>query len=362
MVRVSDGQDDTIARRLRIQAEWCGRLGSPLYESLLMRCAADVEADGPVGRVLAEPSADAWGGGGGTLGGEAIALRLMGAAHRMVLRGDAPALALFYPSVGGKPDPDGAWEAFRDLAEEHPEALGAEIPQPVQTNEVRRSAALAGGFMTLARDVGLPLRLLEVGASAGLNLRFDRYRFEAGEVAWGNPHSPVKIRAAWESGRPPVDQAVDVAERRGCDPSPVDPTTPDGRLLLLSFVWPDQLDRLTVLRGALDLAEEVAAPVDRADGESWVAAQLAEPAPRAATVVYHSVVMPYLDHEARVRFEAVVTEAGERATGAAPLAWLRMEPGGEQAELRLTTWPGGEERLLAACGFQGRPVHWLADR
>ena len=57
--------EDTIARRLRIQAEWCGRLGSPLYESLLMRCAADVEADGPVGRLLAEPSADAWGGSGG---------------------------------------------------------------------------------------------------------------------------------------------------------------------------------------------------------------------------------------------------------------------------------------------------------
>jgi hypothetical protein len=78
--------------------------------------------------------------------------------------------------------------------------------------------------------------------------------------------------------------------------------------------------------------------------------------------VFHSVVMPYLSHEGRQSFEAVVRQAGERAAAEAPLAWLRMEPGGEQAELRLTTWPGGDERLLAACGFQGRPVHWLDDR
>jgi hypothetical protein len=286
----------------------------------------------------------------------------MGAAHRLVLRGDAPSLARFYPSVGGAADADGAWEAFRELAEEQPEALGEEIPRPVQTNEVRRSAALAGGFMTLARDLGLPLRLLEVGASAGLNLRFDRYRYESGDLAWGEPYSPVRLRDAWTTGRPPVDQGVDVAERRGCDPNPVDPTSPGGRLTLLSFVWPDQLDRLAVLRGALEVAEEVPVALDRAEGETWLAGQLAEPAPRRATVVFHSVVMPYLSHEGRQSFEAVVREAGERASAEAPLAWLRMEPGGEQAELRLTTWPGGEERLLAACGFQGRPVHWVEDR
>ena len=216
--------------------------------------------------------------------------------------------------------------------------------------------------MTLARDIGLPLRLLEVGASAGLNLRFDRYRYEAGDLAWGEPYSPVRLREAWASGRPPVEHAVDMVERRGCDPMPVDPSTADGRLLLLSFVWPDQLDRLSVLRGALGVAEHVPVRVDRAEGETWLAEQLAEPRPGVATVVFHSVVMPYLSDEGRARFEAVVAEAGARATEDAPLAWLRMEPGGEQAELRLTTWPGGEERLLAACGFQGRPVHWLADR
>jgi len=52
--------------------------------------------------------------------------------------------------------------------------------------------------------------------------------------------------------------------------------------------------------------------------------------------------------------------AGDAANKAAPLAWLRMEPGGEQAEVRLTTWPGGEERILATTSFHGRDIRWLA--
>jgi hypothetical protein len=43
-----------------------------------------------------------------------------------------------------------------------------------------------------------------------------------------------------------------------------------------------------------------------------------------------------------------------------PLAWLRLEPGEEMAELRLTIWPGGNETLLAKSGYHGRPVTWLA--
>ena len=71
-------------------------------------------------------------------------------------------------------------------------------------------------------------------------------------------------------------------------------------------------------------------------------------------------VMQYLSAADRRRVASVLAEAGGRATGRAPLAWLRMEPGGEQAEVRLTLWPGGSERLIASAGFHGRPVRWLA--
>jgi hypothetical protein len=58
----------------------------------------------------------------------------------------------------------------------------------------------------------------------------------------------------------------------------------------------------------------------------------------------------------------VLEAAGARATRAAPVAWLRLEPAeaGTPTELRLTLWPGGEEQLLATAGFHLGPVHWRA--
>jgi hypothetical protein len=66
--------------------------------------------------------------------------------------------------------------------------------------------------------------------------------------------------------------------------------------------------------------------------------------------------MQYVDPAERDRVAAVLEKAGARASAAAPLARLALEPGGELADLRLTVWPGGEERLLAQAGYHGEPV------
>ncbi len=110
---------------------------------------------------------------------------------------------------------------------------------------------------------------------------------------------------------------------------------------------------------ALDAAAAVPAPVDRVPAAAWIAERLAEPGDGVATVVFHSIVMQYLSDEERAAFEATVEEAGRAATEAAPLAWLRMEAAGNHADVRLTTWPGGEERHLARAGYHGTPVELL---
>lgn len=69
--------------------------------------------------------------------------------------------------------------------------------------------------------------------------------------------------------------------------------------------------------------------------------------------------MQYLPAAERQRFEDLMLSAGGRATAAAPLAWLRMEPAGERVEVRLTCWPGGSEQLLARVGYHGSPVRLL---
>jgi hypothetical protein len=289
-------------------------------------------------------------------GPSALALRLMGGVHRLVLRGEAPELATHYPSVGGVPgDP---WPAFLATLRAHAGELRALLRRPVQTNEVARCAALLGGFLEVTRLTRLPLRLLEVGASAGLNLRFDCYRYELGGAGWGPEDSPVLLRTGLR-GHPPLHVQVSVASRAGCDASPVDPRTEDGRITLQSYVWPDQLERLDRLRAALSVAAEVEAPVDRAGAADWVESRLGADREGRATVVFHSIVMQYLDVDERERFERSLCDTGAAAAPTAPLAWLRMEPAGEHTEVRLTLWPGGEERVLARAGYHGDPVEWL---
>jgi hypothetical protein len=336
MVEAAERVDRGFASLLRTQAGHCARLGSPLYAGLLERAAEDVEAGGPVARVLR--------GHEGDPPSSMLALRLLGAVHRRVLEGALREME---------------WTAFRQALTDDAEAIRRLLDRPVQTNEVGRCAALLPGFLATAGDTGLPVRLLEVGASAGLNLRWDRYRYEAGGFEWGDPDSPVRIEFEL-AGAMPSARPVEVVERRGCDPNPVDPASEEGRLTLQSFVWPDQEARVRRLRAALTVAGEMPVGVEKAPAAAWIAERLAESGEGVATTVFHSIVMQYLPEDERDEFERAVREAGEAAAPGSPVAWLRMEPSGEMAEVLLTSWPGGEERVLARVGYHGDPVRLLA--
>jgi hypothetical protein len=294
--------------------------------------------------------------------GSALALRFLGAVHRLVLEGKAPQLAACYPSMGGDSNCDNLWPRFRAAVHKHATALRDLIDFPVQTNEVGRCTALLGGFLDVVRRTGLPLRLLEVGAAAGLILRWDQYRYEGGDEGWGDPRSALRISGAFGDTHPRFDTAVTITERRGCDAAPIDPSTEEGKLTLQSYVWPDQVERFHRLSAAIDIARRVPARLDKANAADWVEAALVDGVRGVATVVYHSIVWQYLSLKDRTRFEHAVVAAGQAATTSNPLAWLRFEPGGDAAEVRLRIWPDGEDRLLARSGFHGEKVHWLGSK
>jgi len=291
--------------------------------------------------------------------GTAIGLKLMGSVHRLVLTGELPELAAFYPSAGGAQPVEGSELPFFAALGDKAQEISQLLHLPVQTNEVGRSAALLGGFLEVAH---LPLRVLEVGSSAGLNLRWDHYRYEHDGIAWGPTDSPVTF-APYESA-PNLGLEAQVVARIGCDPAPIDASTDAGRLTLSSYVWADQAKRWQLLQSALEVATRVPARIERVGAGDWLERVLAEPAPGTSTVVFHSIVTQYMTPAERERVVAVITEAGELATPNAPLAWLRMEPpeerGDDLAHVHLTRWPGGETRLVARAGYHGRPVIWLA--
>ncbi|MCU1590469.1 MAG: hypothetical protein JWP11_1725 [Frankiales bacterium] len=343
--------------RFRAQAEQCALHGSPLTAALLIGAADDYASGGPARDLLGPHAHDP--------SGTVPSLRFAGALHRLVLQRQAPQLALHYPSVGGTAGPDGAWPAARRVVEQQRGLLAEAMLRPVQTNEVGRSAALYGGLVHAAAASGLPIRLLEIGASAGLNLRVDRFGYEIAEgLVLGDPTSPVRLHRPWRGSMPPYDTRPDIVERAGCDPAPLDPASEDDRLTLTSYVWGDQVDRFERLRGALQIASALPLQVEALPASAFLERALAVSSPGLATVVWHSVVRQYLSAEERAAVDRLVRAAGERATKAAPLFRLSLEPEKSPPPstfrfvVELTSWPGGESRVLAECMGHGPPVVW----
>ena len=341
--------------RLRQQAEQCRDNGSPLTTALLEGAAGDVVSGGVVadllGPLAAEPS------------GSVTSLRFAGSMHRLVLERRAAELALHYPSVGGTAPVEEVWPAAERACREHLEELRHLMTRPVQTNEVGRSAALYGALLLL----GGPVRLLEIGSSAGLNLRCDAFAYELSDGAvLADPDSPVRLIRPWEGALPP-GREVQVVERKGCDPSPIDSTTTDGRLTLTSYVWADQSERLERLRGALQVADRLPATVEKAGALEFLTRELAELPDGVTTVVWHSVVWQYVDPAGRRAVDALLQRAGRRATRDTPLARVSLEPervgeGSFIFRVHLQRWPTGERLHVADALGHGPPVRWTGAR
>ena len=344
-----------LAAQLLWQASACRELGSTFYATLLERLAEDAEANGVTARVLAGHEDDPF--------DSILTLRLLGGVRRRVLSGLEPALAAHYPSTGGDGDAEAAVAPLLAVLEANVEELRAGLARPPQTNEVGRAAPLVGALWHLQSIRPLPVRLCEIGASAGLNLLADRFRFESDGRATGPAGSPVVFRDAWRGAVPSAGAQLEVVERAGCDQAPIDPATDDGALTLMSYVWPDQTARLDRLRGALAIARDVPVHVEPKGAGAFLAALAPEAG--AWTVVWHSVMWMYLDDAEREAVLDHLGRAGAAADDGAPLAHVAFEAppftadSGIGFELTVRTWPGGDERVLGHAPAHGLPVDWL---
>ena len=341
----------------QIQAQACEALGSPFSARLLSHAAEATLGETPLAALLA-PWAEAT---TRALVTDAVPLRWLGAMHDRVLSGEAPDLAAAYPGEDRTGDPDDAWRAAEAAMAAAPVPFAAFMAHEPQTNEVRRSAALLGGFLTVAAETGLPLRLFEIGASAGLNQLWDQFHYDFGKAGqWGNAASTVRLDAEWRGAPPPDVPSVTVRSRGGCDRKPVDLHDPLARRRLRAYVWADQRERLNRLDAAIAAALAAQVTLDTEDAVTWTDRRVA-PAAGMATVLFHSVFWQYMPAESQARLAATIAGIGGRADAGSPFAWLRMEPAPDNMavmEVRLTLWPGGEARRLAVVHPHGAWVEW----
>jgi len=285
-----------------------------------------------------------------------VPLRLFAAVHYLVLSGAAP------DALSGR------FEDFAATLSEHAPALRARIDaHGVQTNEVQRCTMLLPTFLAAAVETGLPLELIELGPSAGLNLLVDRYRYRYANGSCGPANALLALTVEERSGRVPaalLDRELVVRRRRGIDLAPVDATTAEGYLLLRSFVWPGLDERVARLDAAVETLR--AAPqrpeLIAGDYTTVLPALLADRPDDALTVVFETFSTVYLPDAAAQRLAEALEAA---AADGRPLAWVSVRrwdlgAGADAAfELELRVWPG-VAHVVARVDPHGNTLDWLA--
>ena len=322
---------------------------SPLYARLASRIAGD--PDLPALAALARPD-------------QPLPIFFLGAVHYLLLQQPDHPLAAFYPSLTPEPNTaDDPFPAFRAFCLAQWDALRRLLQtRRVQTNEVRRCVCLVPGFGLVAQaGGGRPLALIEVGASAGLNLLWDRYYYDYGAGGQvGDPAAPIHLTCELRGPhRPPIPAALPpVAWRLGLDLNPLDLRDPTAAAWLRALIWPEHADRARRFAAVLPLAVADPPPLRAGDALALLPQALDEAPPEATLCVWHSHTLNQFTPEAREQFAAILAAHAARR----PLYRLAIEFfWDDRPQLRLSTYAGGatQETRLAYCGGHGGWLEWL---
>jgi hypothetical protein len=286
--------------------------------------------------------------------------------HYLLLTGTDHDLASFYPSVVGdaaRRPADAGPSLISFCGEYKREILELIQTRLVQTNAVQRSLALRIGLVAVARDLSAPVHLIEIGASAGVHLRFDKYGYRLGEKHFGNTDSPVQIEAELVGGDPPpdLDNIPPIVSISGVDLHPLDPRDPDDRRWLEALVWPDNRREARLLEEALVVVASDPPPV-RAGNAIDICPQLAAELPNGEPrVVFTVATRMHVPHDQLDAFDAAIDSLGENA----PLYLLtldrplhpdpRPQPARAGGAIYLRD-PAGTDLLIAVVGAR---IEWV---
>ena len=291
---------------------------------------------------------------------------LQAAIHDLLLAGAAHELAAHVPTVaGGRAGPRAGARAAAPLAldfcrEHRAELARALATRSTQTNEVNRAAVLLPALVH-AVPRGGGVRLVELGASAGLNLLLDRFSYRYGGSA-AVPGGRVTCDCAVRGELPPLYPLPLIAERIGVDLEPVDLRDAAARRWLLACVWPDEPERVARLRAAIVLARREPPTVVRGDGRALLA-ELVGSASDVHAVIWHSWVLAYWSESEQRALAGAIDELGADRD----LTWVYLEQPSETPGLPTPVVAGarhepGDAALVVASYRHGkRTIARLAD-
>ena len=280
---------------------------------------------------------------------------------------EAEALSVFYPAISGQPIPDGsAWQAFRAFCQVYADQLGPNLRSGrTQTCVVNRCAIVLPGLAALPSVEANEGRvaLLEIGPSAGLNLRLDRYRYEYGNGAsWGDPAARPKLICETRGDlAPPMPGTLEIVARRGLDLNRIDLENPSDIRWQRALIWPEHSDRVQTMDEAFAHAKAVPVEIEQGDATCEIAEHVARLPSDAARVLFATHVFYQIPrHGRRQIIEGIASASREQ-----PVDFIRMESSGEgDSRVEWFSFAGGEQvghTILARSNSHGRWIEWGAQ-
>lgn len=300
------------------------------------------------------------------LASDGVIFRLNAGLHALALAGRAGTLARLYGVDGPAMmlAPDRLDQALTDVLRAHHHELLGWLAHPTQTNEVARVAGLVAALLDLGQGRMLANEVLELGASAGLNLNFPHYAVRLGSTAACAQDSIVTLQPEWRGRAAPAGPLL-VSAARGVDLHPLDVTRSADHERLKAYLWPGETARAARLEAAIGIARRLPPLVETGLASAWLSRQLAEPQPAGVRrVVFHSMVLQYASPAERAAIDTAFALAAVQASPDRPIARISIEWRSDRkaVELRIAEWDGaarhGEARLAAVCHPYGEWIEW----
>jgi hypothetical protein len=348
---------ENLSRRFRWHSEHIYGVPTQNASSLYAHLSREVAADSAVLSLVEDADLS-----------QQVSNLLLGAVHFLLLGNARHPLANYYPSLTPSPLPyQESYPAFRTFCLEHTEVIRDLVTaRRVQTNEVNRCTALLPTFGVIAkRAEGRPLALIEIGPSAGLNLFWDKYRYDYGKAGKaGNPSSPIKLscKVLGQYQLPLPDVLPSIVNREGIDLAPIDVNDESATRWLRALIWPEHKKRAELLEQALELARLEPPSLIAGSAVDVLPEILANAPEEAVLCVYHSYTLNQCSKSAREAILEHLTEFLQtRDFFRISLEWYS---GQAQPQLELFFYSKGEStrELLAYCESHGRTIEWLVKQ
>lgn len=301
----------------------------------------------------------------GTQPGQPAPNMLLGAIHHILRCGVQDPLATYF--TGHEPLDEGhARDLLVDFCRRHAGQITQIIStRSVQTNEINRSAVLLPAFATLQQQLDdRPILIVDVGASAGLNLLWNRftYNYSGHQLCLPASDPATVLSCEIKGATPPL--SLDVTRfvaPVGIELNPVDVTDPEATEWLVSLTWPEQTARMRTLNSALTLAAQNPPTILAGRAEDHLANVVAEtpPGQHLCFVFSWSIYQIFGSPRGRERLAGTLTELSEIR----PLHEISIGHfGHDTPRMIMASYDGGVSRsdVMAHCDVYGTWLDWKA--